>query len=460
MVDGMKQAMVGTFFESWLNSFGGFRLIGRASEGNNQAGNQSDHCESAVPDKTNDCGRNCALSSCISEEGVFPSREKHISQDELQKQIRSVVVDPSLTSIQKNTTIQRLRDLVWKRNNRKRKVEEINCGSNEYKRQACMVKGDGCSTNIQRTHAPSNYFKQSVNRKAKLVWSINSPYCLPVTSDNQPVPLFSATELAPTYHDGATGAILGCPHYARSCKLRHPSSGRLYTCRLCCDQERENPTKEQDSPLDRYAVTEVCCMRCSTLQPASNSCKNSSCSSEGKAFAKYFCKICNLYDDTPGKSIYHCPFCNVCRTGKGLGIDFRHCAKCNACVSLSEEHICIPQRLQGNCAICHESMFESTEPLRGLKCGHVMHLSCFGKYRGQAYTCPLCKKSVEDMKEYFAQMDAAVRMQPMPESYSKLVSKVYCQDCGKTGKVPYHFVGCKCSSCGSYNTREIERSED
>ena len=64
------------------------------------------------------------------------------------------------------------------------------------------------------------------------------------------------------------------------------------------------------------------------------------------------------------------------------------------------------------------------------------------------------------MKEYFAQLDTAARMQPMPEGYSKLVSEIYCQDCGKTGKVLYHFVGCKCNSCGSYNTRKIKRSED
>ena len=62
--------------------------------------------------------------------------------------------------------------------------------------------------------------------------------------------------------------------------------------------------------------------------------------------------------------------------------------RCNACVSLTDdEHHCIPQRLQGNCPICHEAMFQSTEPLKGLKCGHVMHLSCFGMYmRGQSYT--------------------------------------------------------------------------
>lgn len=36
--------------------------------------------------------------------------------------------------------------------------------------------------------------------------------------DDGKVPLFSASELAPAYHDGATGSVLGCPHYARACK--------------------------------------------------------------------------------------------------------------------------------------------------------------------------------------------------------------------------------------------------
>jgi hypothetical protein len=165
--------------------------------------------------------------------------------------------------------------------------------------------------------------------------------------------------------------------------------------------------------------------------------------------------------------------------------------RCNACVSLSDdEHQCIPQKLQGSCPICHETLFQSTEPLRGLKCGHVMHLSCFTEYRrGHSYTCPLCMRSMEDMKgkslvvscvnlflalffslrsdpvflrylptiaEYFALLDAAVRMQPMPSAYLSTMSNIYCQDCNKTGQVQYHFVGLKCS-CGSYNTREMGR---
>lgn len=74
--------------------------------------------------------------------------------------------------------------------------------------------------------------------------------------------------------------------------------------------------------------------------------------------------------------------------------------RCNACVSLyDDEHQCIPQKLQGDCPICHEILFQSTEPLRGLKCGHVMHLSCYTEYRrGHSYTCPLCMRSMEDMR--------------------------------------------------------------
>lgn len=167
-------------------------------------------------------------------------------------------------------------------------------------------------------------------------------------------------------------------------------------------------------------------MKCQTLQPAEDRCINSDCESRGKPFAKYFCRICHLYDDGNDKRIFHCPYCNCCRLGQGLGIDFRHCMvrgdssavhstfiyfrslfallldsqRCNACVSLSDDnHQCIPQSLAGTCPICRESLFQSTEPLRGLKCGHVMHLSCFTEYRrGHSYTCPLCMKSMEDMK--------------------------------------------------------------
>ena len=37
-------------------------------------------------------------------------------------------------------------------------------------------------------------------------------------STDRSVPTFTVAELAPTYHDGVNGSILGCPHYSRACK--------------------------------------------------------------------------------------------------------------------------------------------------------------------------------------------------------------------------------------------------
>jgi len=424
-------------------------------------------------------------------------RDKHTSAAELEKLIRAIGTNPHLDAKQKNLTIQGLRDSVWKSNCRlsKRKREEgtgdatmmppaqvarvasstvasavgsvaapasvhqamSGGGHISQAHHMCFSVSSGVATRFKRETPPSAYFKKTEDGEVKLVWS-SDPHSAQFYPNDGSVPLFSASELAPTYHDGGINHVLGCPHYARSCKLRHPTSGRLYTCRLCCEQTREMATNDKDDALDRYEVSEVLCMRCNALQPAGKACVNPSCQWVGKPFARYSCNICNFYDDSPNKSIYHCPFCNVCRTGKGLGIDYRHCMRCNACVSIKDEHHCIPQRLQGNCPICHESMFQSTEPLRGLKCGHVMHLSCFSMYmRGHTYTCPLCMKSADDMSEYFALLDSAVRMQPMPPAYAATTSNIYCQDCCKMGNVNYHFVGLKCNHCGSYNTRELQR---
>jgi hypothetical protein len=372
------------------------------------------------------------------------------SQEELEKLIRAVATNSSLTAIQKSTTIQGLRDSVHKSQmERKRKLEET---SNETSTAAAH------SARARRVTPPSSYWSKKRDGTIELIWSSDSPNAR-FPPDELSVPLFSASELAPTYFDGANAAVLGCPHYARSCKVRHPASGRLYTCRHCCEQDREMPMKEQDSPLDRYEVKEIFCMKCNALQPVGEKCCNPKC---GTKFARWFCKYCNLFDDSPSKKIYHCPFCNVCRAGRGLGIDYRHCMRCNACVSMDKKHEkrhnCISQKLQGNCPICHEGMFQTIKPLRALRCGHVMHLQCFSMYvRSGQWTCPLCKKSVEDMSEYFAQIDAAVRMQPMPASYAGTMSNIYCQDCCKSCVVPYHFVGIKCSHCGSYNTRELSR---
>ncbi|RGB34893.1 hypothetical protein C1646_759999 [Rhizophagus diaphanus] len=38
-----------------------------------------------------------------------------------------------------------------------------------------------------------------------------------------------------------------------------------------------------------------------------------------------------VLDDNSDKRIYHCDYCEVCHIGKGLGIDYFRCEKCNRC---------------------------------------------------------------------------------------------------------------------------------
>jgi Zinc-ribbon/CHY zinc finger/Ring finger domain len=506
MVKYMKQSMAGTFFDRWLTMSGwNGSLDAKPGENQNELVHEphasvtvmsspvksidivrdrkrsiADDVESleckrakvlladlddVVSQITEPGATSTAFHSCMPSHA--PTGSSITSQGELEKLIRAVATNPSLTPEQKNTTIQGLRDSVWKSNQREKEmnmgpptVVNVSVAAGPRFLTARSVPASvasvtsSSSTGTRHLTPPSMYFKKSMDGKIVLVWSNDSR----ISSFDQSVPLFSAAELAPTYHDGAAGSVLGCPHYARACKLRHPTSGRLYTCRLCCEQQREMPMREKDETLDRYAVTEVMCMKCNALQPAEDRCVNVDCESRGKPFAKYFCRICHLYDDG-SRPIFHCPYCNTCRLGLGLGVDFRHCMRCNACVSLADtDHHCIPQKLQGSCPICRETLFQSTDPLRGLKCGHVMHLSCFTEYRrGHAYTCPLCMRSMEDMKDYFALLDAAIRMQPMPAAYLSTMSNIYCQDCCETGRTRYHFVGQKCPKCGSYNTRELGR---
>lgn len=255
---------------------------------------------------------------------------------------------------------------------------------------------------------------------------------------------------APTYHKNTNR--LGCKHSLRACKLRASCCGKLYTCRLC-HNEAENHT------MDRAATKEILCMRCNTLQPVSRSCSNEKCK---QAFARYFCKICVVYDDKEGKDIYHCPSCNICRVGKGLGIDFFHCMKCNQCMNMKfqRSHNCVEKAMESNCPVCSQFMFFSTEPMKHLKCGHVMHTNCFIQYQKRNYRCPICSKSLEEVTPLYRRLDQhlALPANQMPWEYRMVRCDLYCYDCEKKSNTSYHFMYNKCPICSSYNTR-VERTD-
>ncbi|MCO5564445.1 hypothetical protein L7F22_018106 [Adiantum nelumboides] len=160
----------------------------------------------------------------------------------------------------------------------------------------------------------------------------------------------------------------GCEHYKRNCKIRAACCGILFPCRFCHD-------KVSDHTMDRQATQEMMCMKCLEVQPITQYCATPSC--DGFCMAKYYCSICKLFDDDI-REIYHCPSCNLCRVGKGLGIDFFHCMTCNACMSTSlTSHKCREKGLESNCPICHDFLFTSHTPVKALSCGHFMHSACY-----------------------------------------------------------------------------------
>ncbi|ESQ27678.1 hypothetical protein EUTSA_v10018022mg [Eutrema salsugineum] len=245
----------------------------------------------------------------------------------------------------------------------------------------------------------------------------------------------------PSYRDPQS-LIFGCNHYKRNCKLLAPCCEQLFTCIRCHDEEA-------DHSVDRKQIKKMMCMKCLLIQPIGANCSNTSCK---LSMGKYFCKICKLYDDE--RKIYHCPYCNLCRLGKGLGIDYFHCMKCNACMSRTlVEHACREKCLEDNCPICHEYIFTSSSPVKALPCGHLMHSSCFQEYTCSHYTCPVCSKSLGDMQVYFRMLDALLAEEKMPEEYSNKTQVILCNDCGRKGNAPYHWLYHKCTSCGSYNSR-------
>jgi len=252
----------------------------------------------------------------------------------------------------------------------------------------------------------------------------------------------TTAEIPRSYFSKEKG-ILGCVHYQRNCALVAPCCQQVYVCRLCHDAE-------QDHKMNRYAVESIVCMACGTQQPVSNSCI--SCR---MTFARYHCGICRLYDDQPDKDIYHCPFCNVCRKGKGLGIDFFHCMECNACMhtNLFNKHHCKQKLIEADCPVCQENMFDSSLPIKELRCGHYMHSACFDHYSKWNYRCPFCLKSLGDMSVYFRMLDTFLASDPMPEQFKSIQQSIVCHDCGKQSNAPFHYVYHSCQHCHSYNTR-------
>lgn len=250
---------------------------------------------------------------------------------------------------------------------------------------------------------------------------------------------------SPSFHD-PDKKVFGCEHYKRNCKLLAACCGKLFTCRFCHDNV-------SDHSMDRKVTAEMMCMNCLKIQPVGQTCSTPSCN--GLSMAKYYCTICKFFDDE--RTVYHCPFCNLCRVGRGLGIDYFHCMTCNCCLGIKlVNHKCLEKSLETNCPICCDFLFTSSAAVRGLPCGHYMHSACFQAYTCSHYTCPICSKSLGDMAVYFGMLDALLAAEELPEEYKNRCQDILCNDCDRKGSARFHWLYHKCGLCGSYNTRVIK----
>ncbi|XP_048628018.1 E3 ubiquitin-protein ligase RZFP34 isoform X2 [Brassica napus] len=128
---------------------------------------------------------------------------------------------------------------------------------------------------------------------------------------------------------------------------------------------------------------------------------------------------------------------------------------------MEDKHRCVEGAMHHNCPVCFEYLFDSTRDITVLRCGHTMHLQCT-KDMGlhNRYTCPVCSKSICDMSNMWKKLDEEVAAYPMPKVYEDKMVWILCNDCGSNTNVRFHLIAHKCTSCGSYNTRQTQRGPD
>ena len=118
--------------------------------------------------------------------------------------------------------------------------------------------------------------------------------------------IFSSSESISDFELFINSMGYGCEHYKRKCKIVAPCCNNIYWCRYCHEIDMNNKHCEDYHKLDKFSIKNVVCALCNEMQPVNQRCVY--CDIE---FGKYFCNICNLFDDND-KGQYHCETCNMC----------------------------------------------------------------------------------------------------------------------------------------------------
>ncbi|XP_068151846.1 RING finger and CHY zinc finger domain-containing protein 1 [Drosophila tropicalis] len=235
----------------------------------------------------------------------------------------------------------------------------------------------------------------------------------------------------------------GCTHYKRRAMFVTPCCSKFYKCRFCHDESESHH-------FDRKTLTELICSECNTRQKVQEQCEKC-----GVRFGKYTCLICNLFDDAD-KQQFHCHGCGICRIG---GADnFFHCEVCNMCLPIQlkiDGHRCVENISRSNCPVCLGDIHTSRIPCHIPDCGHLLHKLCFDQLLASGhYTCPTCQTSLIDMTALWEYLDAQALRMPVSLKYENQRVHIFCNDCHKTSKTKFHFIGLKCVHCGAYNTTQ------
>ncbi|XP_050321732.1 myb-like protein I isoform X2 [Bactrocera neohumeralis] len=241
----------------------------------------------------------------------------------------------------------------------------------------------------------------------------------------------------------------GCAHYKRRAMFVTPCCNKFYKCRFCHDENESHH-------FDRKTLTELICSECNTRQKVQEQCE--AC---GTRFGKYTCLICNLFDDTDKKQ-YHCNGCGICRIGGAE--NFFHCKVCDMCLPIRlkiDGHRCVENISRSHCPVCLGDIHTSRIPCHIPDCGHLLHKTCFDQLLNSGhYTCPICQTSLIDMTALWEYLDAQAVSLPVPKKYENQRIHIFCNDCHKTSKTKFNFIGLKCMQCGAYNTtQDVKRHE-
>lgn len=244
-----------------------------------------------------------------------------------------------------------------------------------------------------------------------------------------------------------------CIHYERGCKILAPCCNKFFHCRLCHDIETydDEMNIKKIHKINRYNIKKILCKTCNFLQDVSQYCINC-----GECMGKYFCNICNFFDNRENYNYFHCSECKMCRIG--IKENMIHCDKCGCCFNKNYHDTTkctIEKSSHADCPICFEELFTSVKPYIQLNCGHMIHIECNNLYSKTNDKCPICCKSLytSELKNLF--IKNMIENNPMPEEYANTHVNILCNDCCEKNIVKLHFIAMECPKCNSYNTKKI-----